>query len=109
MKILKFNENSNKNDPKVGDYVLIDSTTEVILNFVRNNPGKIIKLNYNDNITLSSITVEYYNVPDTIRSYFRYIPDNNIQARLFYVYQILEIGSTLEELELKMQTNKFNL
>jgi len=110
MKILKFNESINKKVPEVGDYVLIEPVgIKSISNFVKNNPGEIIKIGTFSNGEVFTIVVKYENVPDIISAYFNYISDKNIKSKLFYVTDILEIGSTLEELELNISTNKFNM
>ena len=110
MKILKFNEDLNKIEPKIGDYVILNyGSPNAIRDYIKINPGKIIEINFDKYGEILTIIVQYYNVPNIIRAYFRYISDDNIMSKIFLADQIIEFGSTLEELELKINAGKFNI
>ena len=109
MTYLKYYENIEDN-LEVGDYVLIKINilpytqkqidTE---NFINNTIGKIIDIITDRN----DVVVLYENVPETIKSYFNI--NNGLDIRTFDINRIVEHGKTKEQLELKLQANKFNL
>ena len=69
MKILKFNENSNKNDPKVGDYVICNFVDGLLpLKFANNNIGEIIDIDINKFKDFPYI-IKYKNLPRNLQIY----------------------------------------
>jgi len=94
---------------QVGDYVICaykytyDSSNNIknLANFIKNNIGIIIK--YDD----QDILIKYDNVPDNIKMFFNG-KDLNIRS-LIDTKSILAFGKTIEELEIKLAANKYNL
>lgn len=123
MKIKRFNENL-QDIPVVGDYVLakIDVSNsslvykDELMKFVNNTIGQISKIRIN----MGDIVVVYDNVPNKIKSWFNftgYDNDNDsngnkynvLYSRSFDFDRIVMFGKTIEEVELKMISNKYNL
>jgi len=102
MKVRKFNESLNEDEPKIGDYIIIkyDSIVGNAYNFITNNIGKFIK--YNSNRTFP-YQIEFFNIPNDIESYF------NNNCRNYKYEEILYWSNNKEELELLIQSNKFNI
>jgi len=111
MKILKFYE-SLTNDLEIGDYVLIkidiSKYTQKQIdteNFINNTIGKIYNID-NSHVN-TDIYVLYENIPESIKSYFKNM--NGVYIRSFDIDRIVEHGKTIEELKMKLETNKFNI
>jgi len=102
MKYLKYYENIEDN-LEVGDYVLIK------INILPYTQKQIDTENFINNIITdrNDVVVLYENVPETIKSYFNI--NNGLDIRTFDINRIVEHGKTKEQLELKLQANKFNL
>jgi len=114
MKYIKEFENISNDDIKVGDYVLINinyNSTVVgskeFMKFINNNIGKVIEI-FSPNKLYNNITIEYNNVPERIRKIW-FIEENGKIIKNVRYNRIVEHGKTIEELELKLQANKFNL
>jgi len=110
--IRKFNE---KRRLKTGDYVLVkldtytQSTDRIIQakEYINTHIGKLININ---NTRLDDVRIEYRDVPEHIRSYFGTSnKDENAYYRSVDIDKIVEFGSTPEELEVFLQSKKFNL
>lgn len=111
MKHLKTYENINK--PQEGDYVVLKinvspalSYYKEINNFINNTIGKVIRVKNN------IIVTTYTDVPKGVINYFTKKYDNygNIKyTREFDTNRINIIGSTIEDVEMKINTNKFNI
>jgi hypothetical protein len=96
-----FEEYNNK--PEVGDYVLINYKIKYdkdFESFINNNIGKLFEVDFKFN----EIEVEYENVPENIKKIWFY--NNTV---VFNISDIVEYGKTIEELELKLAINKYNL
>ena len=113
MKYLKKFESFNWNslrDIKIGDYVIIDSSklsnfmiknnVDIYRNFLNSNIGKIINISR----VLDNIRVKYENIPDIIKDYFE--EDNSI---FLHPSKIKYFSKTIDDLKLKIDTDKFNL
>ena len=111
MKYIKTFENLNlNNQPKVGDYVYVNTyyADDVIINFLNNNIGKIIRR------IDRGFVVKYDNAPDEFN-----IESENHDNNLDYCFsnnnwnvdydEIIAFAPTKKELELKIQSNKYNL
>ena len=117
MKYLKEFENSNLKY-KVGDYVLIKSTMILSRNklyvkskeYVHTHIGKIVHIvtvNTSDYLNdMNDVKIEYVDVPKKIQCFFE---KGMYQT---YKYEDIERFATpeeIEEYELKVLTNKFNM
>jgi len=92
------------NEPEVGDYVLMKSTsTPELKKIIENTIGKITKIDYNSSRSRDDIWVEYNFSPDILLNY------NIENKRLFSRFQILLFGKTVEELKRKIKYKNFNL
>jgi len=111
MKYLKYYESLTDN-LNVGDYVLIKINiskynqkqieTE---NFINSTIGKIYSI---DNRYINTdIRVLYDDVPESIKSYFNI--KNGLCIRSFDIDRIVDHSKTIEELKMKIETNKFNI
>lgn len=109
MKILKFYEDLT-DDMKVGDYALMKivdrnsfiPSDNVFYKYINTTIGKICNIRkYN------GINILYENVPDDIKGYFG--NSDGLYERNFKFSEIVEYGRTIEELKMKLETNKFNI
>jgi len=114
---------SNEKKPEIGDYVLIKTCfTNVLQNFINKTPGIIQniqedRVDHWGNVTIGDIIVEYENVPDYIKSWFRVVVlsgeySDSKYAKYFRNFdqsQIFALGKTLEELKKNITFNKFRL
>jgi len=117
MRYIKSFEN-NKPVYKVGDYVLIRYGGNNVINltslidlskFINNNFGIIVDIKeVLTNGRLYDINVGYYTAPpDGARNFF--ILQNDLYVKTFHGNNIVEYAESPEELELKLQANKYNL
>ena len=100
--MIKIFEDYN-NKPEVGDYVLINYKVKYdkdFESFINNNIGLLSVVDFKNN----EIEVEYENVPEKIKKIWFY--NNNV---VFNISDIVEYGKTIEELEIKLKINKYNL
>ena len=107
MKYIKLYEEIDT--PKEGDYVLMKSkSSQVVANIINNTIGKIIKIEdrqYSDHLGVNQISIRVkYDLPQSI---LKKLEIDNI--RDFTQKQIVEFGSTIEELELKLAAKKYNI
>jgi len=107
MKYIKKFETIDYYDIDEGDYVLIktESSLSNVREFINNNIGRVAYMNYNYNV----ITVGYNDVPKNVEGFFSKIYPEYPYTRQFQFNRVKEFGKTIEELELKMQANKYNL
>lgn len=117
MKYLKsLYENIISTEPKIGDYVIctdIEDKPEFI-NFLNNNIGKIvmIKRNIPDNDKLTNVYVaKFDNIPENIKSFFKYRSINNTHYNLrgFYPHEIINFSENKNDLLTYLTANKYNL
>ena len=120
MKINRFNDSLQYDEPSEDDYVLInankmlsslsDDVDKKFINFINNNVGQIYYIyRYSHDIK-----VKYDNIPDDILNRFHNDPDIEIKPIvnnlcLFGDSLILDYSKNKEELELNLITKKFNL
>lgn len=94
-----------------GDYVIMNHNSvfttcistyaiKELDEFLENNIGIVINVNKVNN----NISVKYHDVPFTISGFF-----HNLGYEIFEPYDIVEYASTIDELKMKLQTNKYNL
>lgn len=107
MKYLKSYENF-KDKPKVGDYVLMrtDSRNIEYRNFLKNNIGQIT------NMSDYLVTVKYENVPTNLiklKIFNWNKSDGGFYYHTFNINKMLVFSDTPDDLELKIDTNKYNL
>lgn len=113
--IKKFENEKFKDDVKIGDYVLLylksydpknlPYNIKCGLDYVNTHIGKIIGIyRYG-----WEIKVEFENVPKDAQSYFGKTDKKNTFYRIAVTDNIIEIGKTPEEVELKIQMKKYNL
>lgn len=93
---------------KVGDYVIMNSYSEndVLINFLENNIGKIMIVNYD------RIVVKYENIPEDCKFFFSLIIDNimnNGDLKEFHIKLIKHISDNKEDLGVILSQNKYNL
>lgn len=113
MKYIKKFENINS--IKEGDYVLVKTskttiTNEIILKskeFVDTHIGRCVRINRNH--FDPEIHVKYENIPSEIQSYFRLDYYGKIGYRSFNLDRVVAYGETPEEVEMKINVNKYNL
>jgi len=131
MKIERFNENTN-NEPKINDYIIFEYDNSNynlggdIYDFLTNNIGRI--RNYGGKVVVNGKTLrtyyvsydisnkhpeisnyfEYENIPDIIRDYFNLGSKKNKVIHLNET-NIKAFGKTIEELEMILTADKFNL
>jgi len=106
MKILKFNENSNKNEPKVGDYVICYySDNDVVNDTINNKIGIIVKINYDNNYPFKV----KYNISYRDRSITREFKLKNSNSFEFNRSEIIHFSEDKDELEIILNSNKFNI
>lgn len=115
MKYLKKFENVE--EPEIGDYVLMSIQHKkdyysAYIEFIENNIGEIVSKV--GNIIEVRYYVDTYEEFIMLRTHFRYISydfENNEYyfSNIFYENNILEIGKTKEEVELKKEIKKYNL
>jgi len=110
MKHLKKYEDTNSELPEVGDYVYIEAAYSnddlfvMLGDFLRSSYGvikKIYQANYTEHYY---VDVEYTNIPRNLLSYF-----DRDHRRDFRVDRITAYGKTPEEIEMKLNVNKYNL
>ena len=107
MKHLKQYENINHNPyqdetPKVGDYVIMNSSAyHPIKNFIENNIGQITEIAKDP--YSSGILIHYSNIPENIQKYFL----NNTRPTSKTL--IKHWSSNKEDLEIFIAQNKYNL
>ena len=122
MKIKRFNENSQET-PEVGDYVLVKidvsnsslSYKNELMDYINNTIGQICKIRNQ----LGDIVIVYDNIPNEIKSWFKYSYEYNYNSENFVGYgsytraidknKIVAFGKTIEEVELKISAKKYNL
>lgn len=103
MKYIKLFDNKNPN-LKIGNYVLvnIDYSNPEFFNFINNNIGQIVGISGTHNDDLS-LRIKYNNIPNDIKSFFRY------DTRWFAPYEIICVKKTIEDIKLQIDTNKYNI
>ena len=102
MKYIKKFE--NKEEPKIGDYVLMYSTSsdDKIAHFIKNNFGKIVNFDYDKNKKVG-VAVLYDNIPEFLKKL------GMERTRTFGIEQIVAFAESEDELKLKISANKYNL
>lgn len=107
---------SNFEDVEIGDYVLIKTVMTNILDenikkskeFVETHIGQCIIVNH-ESIS-PEIIVLYKDIPKEIHSYFHMNKlEKNTGTRIFSINRIVAYGKTPEEVEIKMNAQKYNL
>ncbi len=112
--IKKFEEiDQDKNDePQIGDYVICDDTfsdDKQLLDFIKNNMGQIIPIDYDDSIDKNHFDylVKYENIPYALISrFFRFYNDT---SRPMKREEIIYYSPNKEDLEIIITQNKYNL
>lgn len=113
----KIFENT-KELPKIGDYILARTNSELpgVKEFINNTIGVVVDITYNDLIypEKPEMIVHYKNVPKgNVRSWFGLKYPNSIHignnCTSFLPDDIVVFASTKEELELKLDVKNFNL
>ena len=106
MKYIKKFENL-KDEPEVGDYTICISpnfvVNEKLIDFIESNIGRITKMYDVSSLKSKKYYILYDNVPISLEYYF----DKN--TRIFNEDEIIEFAKTKEDLEIKLQANKYNL
>jgi len=105
MKHIKTFENS-KNTPEVGDYILanydsIFDSLKDLVDFMNNTIGVVA------NITSFNPYVKYDNVPINLKKYFNRNGSKGIVD--VSLDHILYFSKSKEEIEMKLNKNKFNI
>jgi len=107
MKYIKQYESIN-NIPQVGDYILFEDSDlkKEISNFMSNNIGLIVS----KELVLYDYVVKYENVPDELTPYFSYAYlKYGRNCRGIERSDIIYFSSNKEDLEIRLQANKYNL
>ena len=111
MKYLKLFENYIK--IKDGNYVLMHTIHEPTKDFINNNIGKIVDVEYGTpgnrkGIIVDYIKVKFNKIPWQLNSYFTHW-GGKYCVREYPVTSIVEIGKTKKEVEEKMLARKYNI
>jgi len=106
MRYIKEFEKKTNVEISRGDYVLMNYTPSHktlidLSNFINNTIGIVSK------ISDDFIYVKYDAVPITLQRFFD--KTNEINCRMMYIEDIVDFAKSKEELELKLQANKYNL
>jgi len=124
MKIIRFNEGKN-NGPTINDYIICKLNDYLdITKFLHENIGRIREdlgvVKY-DSKWYRDFIVSYENIPDDLLDFFHLEKISDEHRKLFNMDNdkkmvikitsdyILACGKTIEELEMKLLANKFNL
>lgn len=118
MKYLKKFERRNKYnieqyDLKVGEYVLLECHTNPFwptfannaITYMSKHAGRISKISRYSN----AFMLEYEDVPEDIQTYFGTTTKENVFNRDISIDVIKYVGKTKYEVELKAETDKYNL
>ena len=93
-------------DLKIGDYVIMKTWNIKLKKFLNQNVGEIVK--FNDE--MESVFVKYNNIPEDLQVFFSCEnPEIFDQTREFNIPQIVKISNNKEELEMFLNTNKYNI
>jgi len=101
---------SEKKFPEFWDYVLCDisdyTMNEKLINFVNSNIGQISNLALSKTKDKEQMIyyVRYKNIPVSVEDRF-----SHDGVRVFGLSDIIFFGKTKEEVEIKIQTRKYNL
>jgi len=126
MKYIKTYEASTDRDkkkPHLNDFVIVEvrylgSNEDMIAytNFVNTHIGKIIKMKQAQFLNeVSEIYVKYNNITPEVKEWFnmyykdKYGEQKSSGWKLFSVEKIKALATTKKALELKIQTDKYNL
>jgi len=117
--ITKFKLFENKQEPQIGDYVICDIEVAIDIkdinyvmeqkykNFLRNNIGKYVK-NVPD--ARFSYCIAYDYIPNEFKFFIRKYDDfPNVQIIGVERSEILVFSKNKEDLEVKLNANKYNL
>lgn len=106
MRYIKTYEDINDR-PKVGNYVLMrtDSKNIEYNNFIRNTPGVIVT------ISNTLVVVKYENIPIKLikLNLFEWTPRGEFYYHIFNINKMLVFSETPDNLEIEIDTNKYNL
>jgi hypothetical protein len=124
--IKTYEQNNSNNTPKVGDYIVVDINHDIYYNslpgleklipFISNNIGKIkLIVAGNEKGINNPIYVQYYNIPERIKSFFHSYP-NLENIRIFSLDEYVDnmffsknIKDVKDYINLKNNINKYNL
>jgi len=111
MKYLKTFEINNKLE--IGDYVICEwydgkynNTYKEFNDFIKNKVGKLIDIDYKLIPGATYYIVEYDHIPDNLNNFKRY---KNESAFTMKGADIVRYSKDKSELEISINTNKFNL
>jgi len=106
MKVRKFNEKLNVDEPKLGDYTIcIYSSNGKVNKIISSKIGKIINIDYNSNFPYD---IRYDELPMD-RTITRYFNNKDSHSFIFKIDEILYFSENKEDLEPMLQAKKFNL
>jgi len=129
MRYIKTYEKLDKDQPKIGDYVIckeletnnvLNDAEISIVNFISKNIGEIVDFRTDDNMTQEyievaykyNIFVQYENIPDELYDDFAYHKKFD-KCRIFNINEIIHWSKNKEELEEILEfdstVNKYNL
>ena len=116
MKHLKHFESITEKEPQLYDYVVCNDkffTDKEILNFIANNVGQIVKLNYPDaidKIKNTTYEIRYKNVPQKHKDAFDFnVEDHNTGDVLEHRNEIIFFSPHKKEAKQFLLNSKFNL
>jgi len=111
MKHIKEFESLDDNDPVVGDYVICNEadSDKDITAFISSNIGQIIKIKISDNLNKFLYFINYDNIPYNLRFRFTDFENTNKKMRGMFIEEIKYWSKNKEDLEVKLQANKYNL
>jgi len=99
-------------EPQVGDYVICRENfipDKDMVDFISNNVGHLVMIRGNniESAAFCGYIVQYENIPTDIRGFGRY--DNFKNCRLMRRFEILHWSKNKEDLEIYIDTRKYNL
>lgn len=104
MKYIKTYENII-NKPNVGNYVMMKTSHPELVDFIANNIGKVININFTYDY---EITVKYTNIPLELKKHFS-LYKGDYCTRIFPISYVINFAKTKKELQQKLVTIKYNL
>jgi len=105
MKYLKKYEDSTKDEPQIGDYVICEQKegfAKIHINsIIRNNIGIILEITDKENY------IVYYDcdIPQMLKRFF----NDRVNSRIILKNEIIYFSPNKEDLEVILSANKYNL
>jgi len=97
--IKKFEKNDNK--PELGDYVIVSEiNNSIVYDFISNSVGRFVVFIDNN---INQYHIRFDDIPEELNSFFSY------DCRNYRLHEILYWSKDKKDLEIILQSNKFNI